>query len=310
MKNFTSKSQSFSYDNLAMDTLVRVVINSLPSPSSKRNYSMSIRDFLEYLEEHEGSNLDKLFLQTYIAYMQDNGVGEGSINLRLAAIRKLSREAEDLNVWPESVAAAFASVKNIPQRGNRTGNWLSLEQAQMLINSPDISKLVGLRDRALLSVLLGCGLRRHEVAKLKLSHLQLREGRWIISDLVGKRNKTRTIVVPGWAKQAINAYLEKIDIDSGFLFKALTKAGTILRERISVENVRYIVGKYAKKCGLSISTHDLRRTYAKLAWKNGAKIDQIQLNLGHESLSTTQIYLGTELDLKKGPGDYLSISIF
>jgi len=50
-------------------------------------------------------------------------------------------------------------------------------------------------------------------------------------------------------------------------------------------------------------------TYAKLALKNGAKIDQIQLNLGHESLATTQVYLGTELDLKNGPGDFLPIQI-
>ena len=66
---------------------------------------------------------------------------------------------------------------------------------------------------------------------------------------------------------------------------------------------------YSRQCGFSISPHDLRRTYAKLAFKNGAKIDQIQLNLGHESLATTQVYLGTELDLKNGPGDFLNINI-
>lgn len=69
--------------------------------------------------------------------MQDEQVGEASINLRLAAIRKLAREAVELQIWSEEVAAAFASIKNIPQRGKRTGNWLSLEQAQRLINAPD-----------------------------------------------------------------------------------------------------------------------------------------------------------------------------
>ena len=123
----------------SMDVLVRVVLNSLPSPRSKRVYRMAIRHFVDYLEGHEEPTLDKLFLQTYIASMQDEGIGEGSINLRLAAIRKLSREADDLKIWPDTVAAAFASVKNIPQRGKRTGNWLSLEQAQQLINCPDIS---------------------------------------------------------------------------------------------------------------------------------------------------------------------------
>jgi len=55
--------------------------------------------------------------------------------------------------------------------------------------------------------------------------------------------------------------------------------------------------------------HTIHHSYAKLALKNGAKIDQIQLNLGHESLATTQVYLGTELDLKNGPGDFLAINI-
>jgi len=264
---------------------------------------------VDYLEEQEAYNLDKLFLQTYIASMQDEGIGEGSINLRLAAIRKLSREAEELKIWPETVAAAFSSVKNIPQRGKRTGNWLSLEQTQQLINTPDISTPIGLRNRAILATLVGCGLRRHEVVRLTLSQLQLRDGRWVIADLVGKRNKTRTVTVPAWVKQSIDAYLEATHINSGHLFQALTKSGSIQRQQISSGTVRDVVKNSARKCGFSISPHDLRRTYAKLAFKNGAKIDQIQLNLGHESLATTQVYLGTELDLKNGPGDFLAINI-
>ena len=298
-----------SSNNQSLDVCVRVVLNSLPSPRSKRVYNMAIRHFIDYLEDQEGSNLDKLFLQTYIAYMQDEGIGEGSINLRLAAIRKLSREAEELKVWPETVTAAFTSVKNIPQRGHRTGNWLSLEQAQQLINAPDTSTPYGLRNRAMFAVLIGCGLRRHELVKLTLPQLQLRENRWVITDLVGKRNKTRTVTVPNWVKQSIDIYLNTTKIQSGHLFQAMTKGGHISRDSISAETVRDVVRMYSLQCGFAISPHDLRRTYAKLAFKNGAKIDQIQLNLGHESLATTQVYLGTELDLKNGPGDFLNLTI-
>ena len=304
IRNFVHSS-----NNQSLDVLVRVVLNSLPSPRSKRVYNMAIRHFVDYLGAQEGSKLDKLFLQTYIASMQDEGIGEGSINLRLAAIRKLSREAEELKVWPETVASAFASVKNIPQRGHRTGNWLSLEQAQQLINAPDISTSYGLRNRAMLAVLIGCGLRRHELVKLTLPQLQMREGRWVITDLVGKRTKTRTVTVPTWAKQSIDVYLNTTKIHSGHLFQAMTKGGHISRDNISAETVRDVVKIYSRQCGFSISPHDLRRTYAKLAFKNGAKIDQIQLNLGHESLATTQVYLGTELDLKNCPGDFLNINI-
>ncbi len=241
--------------------------------------------------------------------MQDQGIGESSINLRLAAIRKLSREASELNIWSDTVAAAFASVKNIPQRGKRTGNWLSLEQAQQLINAPDISTSIGLRNRAILATLLGCGLRRTELINLNINQLQLRDNRWVIANLIGKRNKTRTVTVPTWAKQAIDDYLDATEIHSGVLFQALNKSGKIQRDHISSETVRDVVKLSAQNCGFKITPHDLRRTYAKLALKNGAKIEQIQLNLGHQSLATTQVYLGTDLDLRNGPGDFLDISI-
>ena len=296
-------------DDQAIDVLVRVVLNSLPSENSKRVYKMAIHGFLAYWQSQGKPNLDKLFLQTYIADMQDKGIGEASINLRLAAIRKLTREAAELLIWPDTVAAAFSSVKNIPQRGKRTGNWLSLEQAQQLISTPDISRPIGLRNRAILATLLGCGIRRQELINLTLHQLQLRDGRWVIANLIGKRNKTRTVTVPTWTKQAIDAYLDVTQIHSGRLFQAMSKSGRIQHNYISVETVWDVVKRYALQCGFDISPHDLRRTYAKLALKNGAKIEQIQLNLGHQSLATTQVYLGTDLDLKNGPGDFLNISL-
>ena len=311
MQNYANSisGQSHGAKTKSLEVLVQVVLNSLPSASSKRVYRMAIRDFLGYWQSEGMPNLDKLFLQTYITHMQDEGVGEASINLRLAAIRKLSREAIELQIWTEEVAAAFASVKNIPQRGKRTGNWLSLEQSQQVINAPNTSTNIGLRDRAMLAVLIGCGIRRQELTKLKPGQLQLRDGRWVIADLVGKRNKARTVTVPTWVKQAVDAYIETCNIQSGRLFQAMSKSGNIQHEYICGETVRDVVNKYAQQCGLDISPHDLRRTYAKLAHKNGAKIDQIQLNLGHHSLATTQVYLGNDLDLKNGPGDFLNINI-
>lgn len=70
--------------------------------------------------------------------------------------------------------------------GVRAGNWLSVQQAQKLLNAPDVTTRKGLRDRAMLAVLLGCGLRRSEVAALTLKHIQQRDNRWCIVDLVGK----------------------------------------------------------------------------------------------------------------------------
>jgi hypothetical protein len=74
----------------------------------------------------------------------------------------------------------------------RAGNWLSLKQAQALLNAPDITTTKGLRDRAIIAVLLGCALRRSEVAALTMGHIQQRDGRWCIVDLYGKHGRVRT----------------------------------------------------------------------------------------------------------------------
>jgi hypothetical protein len=93
-------------------------------------------------------------------------------------------------------------VKSAKSIGVRAGNWLSLKQSQTLLNAPDISTLKGLRDRAMIAVLLGCALRRSEVAALTMAHVQQRDGRWCIVDLYGKHRRVRTIPMPAWVKVA------------------------------------------------------------------------------------------------------------
>jgi site-specific recombinase XerD len=82
-------------------------------------------------------------------------------------------------------------VRGAKRQGVSTGNWLTKKQAEDLINRPDIGTLKGKRDRAMLTVLIGCGLRREEVARLSLDHVQQRDGRWCIVDLVGTRYSAR-----------------------------------------------------------------------------------------------------------------------
>jgi len=77
-------------------------------------------------------------------------------------------------------------VKGVKKLGIRLGNWLSPKEARELWQSPDAETLKGKRDRAIIAVLLGCGLRRRELADLTFDHLQRREDRWAIIDLVGK----------------------------------------------------------------------------------------------------------------------------
>jgi site-specific recombinase XerC len=124
----------------------------------------------------------------------------------MSAIRKLAAEASDNGILAPELAAGIARVKSAKSVGVRTGNWLSARQAQSLLNAPNVLTLRGLRDRAILAVLLGCGLRRSEVAALTFNHLQQRDGRLCIVDLMGKHGRIRTMPMPAWVKVAIDAW--------------------------------------------------------------------------------------------------------
>jgi site-specific recombinase XerD len=117
------------------------------------------------------------------ASLEARGLGSSSIIIRMSAIRKLAAEAADNGLLAPELAAGISRVKSAKTVGVRTGNWLSVRQAQSLLNAPDVTTVRGLRDRAILAVLLGCGLRRSEVAALTFAHVQQRDGRWCIRKL-------------------------------------------------------------------------------------------------------------------------------
>jgi site-specific recombinase XerD len=98
-----------------------------------------------------------------------------TINQRLCAIRKLAEEASDNGALDPHIANGIRAVKGIRQEGIRSGNWLIKQQAQQLLNAPDINTFKGLRDRAILALLLGCGLRRAEAANLTFDRIQQRD---------------------------------------------------------------------------------------------------------------------------------------
>lgn len=158
----------------------------MTSKNSKRAYEKALDDFMVWYQEVGTPGLNKALVQRYKTILQESGLAPSSINLRMSAIRKLSQEAADNGFMNQTLANGVARVKGVKQQGVRAGNWLMKDQAQDLINSPDTSTLKGLRDRAILAVMIGAGLRRSEVAFLTLEKIQQRESRWVIIDIVGK----------------------------------------------------------------------------------------------------------------------------
>ena len=292
-----------------VQAVIQVVTDSVDSPHSKRAYARAMRDFMRWYRETGQVGLSKGVVARYRAGLAAQGMGASSINQRLSAIRKLAGEAADNGALTIGAAAGIQNVRGIRQTGQRLGFWLCREQAQALLDAPDVETLKGTRDRALLAVLLGCGLRRSEAARLGTEHLVRRDGRWLIGDLLGKRGRIRTVVVPAWAMGAIERWTGAAGITQGPVFRSVTKGGAV-GETLSEVGVSWVVKEYGARLGYDrLAAHDLRRTYAKLSRAGGAALEQIQLSLGHASLTTTERYLGTSLDLRNAPGDKLGLGI-
>lgn len=297
--------------NTAQDALIELVLDGLESAHSKRAYGRALAEFLAWHAIQGRPALSKALIQRYKAHLEAAGLGAASINLRLSALRKLAVEAADNGALGEAVANGIKRVPGVRREGTRAGNWLTLAQAQALLNAPDVSTLKGLRDRAILAVLLGCGLRRTEAAGLTWEHIAQREGRWVIVDLVGKRGRVRSVPMPAWAKAALDAWRDAAGITGGLVFRSVNRGGHIDGVSMTPQAIRDIVSAYASALGLGeIAPHDLRRTFAKLARNGGADLEQIQLSLGHASIQTTQRYLGTRQDLSDGaPADRLGLKL-
>jgi integrase len=156
----------------------------------------------------------------------------------------------------------------------------------------------------MLSMLLGCGLRRSELAALNVNHIQTRQGHWAIVDLIGKGGHIRTVPILQWVKAALDAWTAAAGIAEGKIFRRIGKAGKVGSEGISQNTVWYVVKRCCAKVALDrIAPHDLRRTCAKLCHSNGGELEQIQFLLGHASVQTTERYLGRKQNLERPVND-------
>ena len=136
----------------------------------------------------------------YRFFLEQNNLAPSTINVRLAAVRRLAYEAADTGLLSPELAAGVRRVKGAKRLGVRIGNWLTIEQSRTLLQKSSSETLRGLRDRAILALLIGCGLRRAELVGLKTEDVQIREEHWVIADLIGKGKNIRTVPVPIWAK--------------------------------------------------------------------------------------------------------------
>ena len=122
----------------------------------------------------------------YRISLEQRQFAPSTINLRLAAVRRIAYEAADSGLLSPELAAGIGRVKGVRRLGVRVGNWLTAEQGKRLLEATSADTLRTKRNQAMLSLLIGCGLRRAELLGLTMNSIQLREEHWVIADLVGK----------------------------------------------------------------------------------------------------------------------------
>src|SRR5712691_1508270 len=284
------------------------VLNSLASPESRRSYEFAIQNFVQSYCSEPRLALNRIVVTRYRMQLEQLRLAPSTINQRLAAVRRLAYEASDAGLLSPELAAGIRRVKGAKQLGVRLGNWLTAEESRALVNAPISETLRGKRDRAILAVLLGCGLRRSELVHLKVEHLQQREEHWAFVGLVGKGGHVRTVPVPQWVKTRIDEWTQASGTASGRLFRSINKNGVVWGEGLTEKVVWYVVKNFARTVGIErVAPHDLRRTCARLCHVSGGGLEQSQFLHVHVSVQTTERYLGCKQKIRDAVNDRIGI---
>lgn len=275
------------------------------SEHTLRNYAIDLGQFYDYLapaDPQTGARravdvrqIDHITIREWLAQLHAEKKKKSSIARKLAALRTffqfLIREGV-LETNPAKLVSTPRLEKKLP-------NCLSVEDVIRFIETPDVSTDLGKRDRAILEMLYGTGMRVSELVRLNVQDVDFRQRTVRIT---GKRRKQR--IVP-FGEPALHALLQYMTVRDNFLRNAplaqrderalfLNYQGT----RITTRSVGRMVDKYIELCaGIhNISPHSLRHTFATHLLDNGADLRDIQELLGHARLSTTQIYTHVSME--------------
>ncbi|MNX61584.1 Tyrosine recombinase XerD [compost metagenome] len=279
------------------------------------NWSRYIKDYQSYLRIERG--LSKNTIENYgfdierlCLFLETNQIDVSPIKISDETLQQfIYTVAKEVN--PRSQARIISGLKSFfnylvfedyrndnplelieaPKTGRKLPDTLSLEEIDRLIETIDLSTNEGERNRAMLETLYGCGLRVSELISLKISDLFFDEG---FIKITGKGNKERFVPIGSLTQKYIGIY--RGSVRSNLNIKKEAEDTLFLNRRgnqLTRAMVFTIIKDLAQKMGLkkSISPHTLRHSFATHLLENGADLRSIQLMLGHESITTTEIYV-------------------
>lgn len=257
------------------------------------NYRNDIMEFLSFIiSEKMAANLFSIrnnrVCKNYISYLSSQNLASSSINRKLSSLRSFY----NFLLKSELVKANYFEEVEAPKIPKRLPKTIKENEIMMLFNSCDMTKPLGYRNYCLLEVLYGCGLRVSELCNLEIKDIDFNDLSIVVH---GKGSKDRIVLMYDDLANHLKHYISSFRLDLLYRSKEvdnrhvfLNKNGTSLTPR----GVRVILNKIINDCGetFHLSPHMLRHSFATSLLNNGADMRSVQELLGHENLSTTQIY--------------------
>jgi integrase len=281
------------------------------APNSQRAYASRLESFLGWRRDQEPAPF-VAHLKQYVAYLRDaRDLAPRSVQAHINTIKGMLRTAAALDPALAAGLPQLDLVKAPIVRGELQGKRLTAQQAKQLLAVPGTDTVKGVRDSAILGLLLTLGLRRSEVCNLTWGHISELDGHNVLANLKGKHGRIRTLKLPVWLLRALTRWGIESGLDTSNperrVFVPITKDGKVLsyRKGLTPHAIYRLLNYYTALAGLpAVKPHDLRRTAALLSRRGGASIEQVQLMLGHASPQTTSNYIGESLDLDDNAVDY------
>jgi len=284
---------------LASDFLDYLLIEKSLSQLTIRDYRHYLDRFISWLENNAHSlkaeDIDLDVMMKYRVYLANFKTPKGIVikritqNYHIICLRSFLRYLithRDINTLnPDKI--------ELPKSEGRIISFLNSEQLTRLLNSPQISDEIGLRDRTILELLFSTGLRVSELANLNRDQMNFETKEFGVK---GKGNKVRVVFLSDTAIDWIKRYLAVRKDDFKPLFIRYSRERSEEKQgekmRLSARSIQLIVRKYSKKCGLPFDAHPhtLRHSFATDLLIQGADLRSVQEMLGHESIRTTQVY--------------------
>lgn len=307
----TAPEPAPAFDFTDASDLVPVYLMRFDRPNTRRAYARDLATFFgsEAVTLHMARLVTFTHVNAFVEVLEDEGKSIATLRRHLASLRGFFSWLVALQLLPMNPADRHLVRRIAPDRArDRVFTVLTRDQARQLLDSVDLSRETGPRDRTLILTLLNCVLRRSEAASMNAEHLRRAGAYWVLDLPSAKGGSNQTVKVPDHVAQAITDFVRLSGTVSGPVWRSHSRNGSHGR-RLSASAVYAIVNKQSRAAGIDgvVGAHTLRHTGCTLAIEGGATIQQVQTHARHKNIETTMVYVHQRDRLANSAADFIDL---